>query len=126
MDLFSADGPAGVLQQAGFYQRCFKRLSSQGMLVVNLWQGEDGKEPETLSRMKQALPQPIFHLDLHEDRENLIAFCAAPNIGLHDLDLRSRSKALRQATGLNLSPFLPVLLGTDLADHLCRPPQPLE
>lgn len=112
VDLFSARGPADLLTQKGFYQRCGKRLSPQGMMAVNLWRASEEVLPETITLMEKALARPVYPVALEDDTENLIALTPGSGLDLSaiDLGLTQAAKSILQSSQLNLAPFIPQLM----------------
>lgn len=100
----------GVLDNLPFYQLCYARLETGGILAVNLF-GRSAKR--SLERIQSAFKGHAITFPSC-DSGNVIAFAVADEtISIKLEDLRRQAQALKKATGLNLSPTLSRLEQTD-------------
>ena len=102
VDGFDKSGRAGVLDTEPFYQACRARLTSQGLLSVNLLGRSRGfvasKDRIASAFEDQALVFPSC------DSGNAIAFARGDEpVEVSLEDLLSRSEITREKTGLNLT-----------------------
>ncbi len=108
VDGFDKDGRAGVLDTLPFYQACRARLSSNGLLAVNLLGRSKGFEASA-KRIASAFEGRSLVFPSC-DSGNTIAFATdgkAVDVGLDELI--SRASHFHKQTGLNLTPTIPRL-----------------
>jgi spermidine synthase len=112
-DLILVDGYDGValveeLSTAEFYAGCARALSSQGVLVVNLW-GSDRRYNENLQRIEGAFDGQVVCVPaLQKGNIIVLAFKRTPTRLRWD-DLRDRARELEAAYGLEFLRFVEVL-----------------
>ena len=105
VDGFGADGRAGVLDSAAFYQACRARLGQDGLLICNLL-GRSRGFHASVERIRKAFEQrAIVFPSL--DSGNAVAFGAAGEPVEVTLDeMRERARQLKTETGLDLRPTI--------------------
>jgi spermidine synthase len=112
-DLILVDGYDGVAQvdelsTAEFYAACSRALSSQGVLVVNLW-GSDRRYGENLQRIEGAFEGQVVCVPaLQKGNIIVLAFKRSPAQLRWD-ELRDKARALEAAYGLEFLRFVEVL-----------------
>ena len=105
VDGFDADARPGELDSLPFYQMCRARLSSNGIMAVNLLGDSRGFE-SSLERIDQAFDGRALAFPSC-DSGNVIAFAAAGEaIRIELEDLREMAIEMKAETGLNLLPTL--------------------
>ncbi len=108
VDGFDKDGRAGVLDTLPFYQACRARLSSNGLLAVNLLGRSKGFEASA-KRIDTAFDGRSLIFPSC-DSGNTIAFATdgeAIDVGV--AELITRASYYHKHTGLNLTPTIPRL-----------------
>ena len=105
VDGFDHNARAGALDTLPFYQMCRERLSSEGVLAVNLL-GRSRGFKGSLARICAAFEDRALVFPSC-DSGNAIAFAAAGSpIEISLDDLKENALALKEETGLNLLPTL--------------------
>jgi len=105
VDGFDADARAGALDTLPFYQAAQARLSSNGIMAVNLLGRSKGYKA-SVERIQTAFEGRALAFPSC-DSGNTIAFAAAGHTIIITLDdLKELALELKEATGLNLLPTL--------------------
>lgn len=105
VDGFDEDARPGELDTLPFYQLCRSRLSSNGILAVNLLGRSRGFQA-SLDRIRDAFEGRALAFPSTESG-NVIALAAAGDpIAIPLDDLKDQADALKAETGLNLLPTL--------------------
>ena len=105
VDGFDSNARAGALASQAFYAACRRRLTADGLLVVNMF-GELRGFKTQLQRLNKAFDGRVLALPPCPSG-NVVAFAttgAAVELSL--ATLRERAKALKDATGLDLAPTI--------------------
>ena len=118
VDGFDERGRTGMLDTLPFYVNCRARLSSRGLVAVNLVDGRRGAAAASAARLATAFDGRALALPPSGDG-NTIAIAASGEPAVATLtQLARRAITLRAATGLDLSPTVRRLaerLGRDAA-----------
>lgn len=105
VDGYDHNARAGALATEQFYRDCRKRLTSRGLLVINLF-GRSRNFRHQLERLRMAFSGRALAFPSSE-RGNAIAFAAAGDaIGADMESLRAEAATLQTLTGLKLGPTL--------------------
>jgi spermidine synthase len=105
VDGFDKNANAGVLDTLPFYQACRARLSSNGLLAVNLLGHKQGYQASAARIDKAFDGRSLVFPSCNSG--NTIAFATASEKVDVELDeLRSRAEHLKRETSLNLLPTL--------------------
>jgi spermidine synthase len=105
IDGFSADGRAGGLDAAEFYQNCRARLSQNGLMICNLLGRNRGFTAST-ERINNAFEKRSMVFP-SLDSGNTIAFAATGEpIDVSIIEMRVLAKQLKKETGLDLAPTI--------------------
>lgn len=105
VDGFGADARAGSLDTADFYRDCLARLSGNGLLVCNLLGRSRGFAASSARIATACGGRSIVFPSC--DSGNAIAVAAAGEpVQLTLAAMKTRARALRQATGLDLRPTI--------------------
>jgi len=108
VDGYDAESHVEELATREFYDNCRNRLSSSGILVVNLW-GGDRQFNETLKRIESAFPDGTLCLPARKPG-NVITFAFRNPPGLSRwVDLEQRADALALQYDLEFSQFVAAL-----------------
>jgi spermidine synthase len=114
VDGFDEMGRAGRLESLPFYSACRERLTTGGMLGVNLLTRSRGVKP-SVERLKSAFGDQVVVIPPGE-AGNTVAIAAVGKAARVSFeDLRSTARALKGDTGLNLLPALVRLAGASSA-----------
>lgn len=108
VDGFDEKGRAGRLDSLPFYSACRERLTSSGMVAVNLLTRSRGVKP-SVERLEGAFGDRVVVIPPGE-AGNTVAVAGWETRMSHD-DLQSAARALKADTGLNLLPALARLAG---------------
>lgn len=105
VDGFDRNARAGALDTAPFYQAARARLSSRGLMAVNLF-GRSRGFRASVERLSGAFDNRVIAFPSC-DSGNVIAFAAAGDpLAVPVTELRARAIALKQRTGLDLRPTI--------------------
>jgi spermidine synthase len=105
VDGFDSNARAGMLDTLPFYQMSRSRLSSNGIMAVNLL-GHSRGFKASLARIQEAFDGRALAFPSC-DTGNVIAFAAEGEpVSISLGDLKEQARELKTATGLNLSPTL--------------------
>jgi spermidine synthase len=105
VDGFDAAGRAGALDESPFYRAAAARLSGGGLLVTNLLSRRRSVAP-SLERIREPFAGRVVALPRSEAGNTIAVAAAGEPIEVPLVQLRTRARALRAATGLNLLPTL--------------------
>lgn len=105
IDGFDADAKPGKLNARRFYALCRERLSTDGVLVVNLLRRSRGMKLG-VERILDAFDNRVAVLPETEDGNTIVFATAGAPVRLSAQLLRRRAAALRAETGLDLSSLL--------------------
>jgi len=102
IDGFDKSGRAGVLDTEPFYQACRARLTSEGLLSINLLGRSRGFSASKARIAKAFDDQAVVFPSC--DSGNAIAFARSDNpVDVTFSELLIKAEAIRQKTGLNLT-----------------------
>ncbi|MFT3758359.1 spermidine synthase [Thauera sp.] len=105
VDGFDRNARAGALDTLPFYQAVRSRLSSQGLMAVNLF-GRSRGYKASLERLQKAFDDRVVAFPSC-DSGNVVAFAAdGEPIERPLAELRERARLLKAATGLDLGPTI--------------------
>lgn len=105
VDGFDRNARAGALDTMPFYAACRARLTTNGVVAVNLF-GRSRGFKSSLARLREAFDQRAMAFPSC-DSGNVIAFAAEGKpIGVDVATLRERATALKAQTGLDLRPTI--------------------
>ena len=119
VDGFDKNGRAGVLDTLPFYQACRARLSSEGLMAVNLLGRSRGFQASQERIAKAFDGRSLVFPSC--DSGNTIAFATGGEaVDVSLATLITRARAVQKQTGLNLLPTIPRLQNADklVADRL--------
>lgn len=105
VDGFDEKARTGALETLPFYSSCRNRLSSNGMLAVNMLTRSRGISA-TVSRLAQAFDDRALALPACESGNAIALATAGRPIEMSFDQLKQNALALKDATGLNLLPTL--------------------
>lgn len=106
VDLFSATGMDGELEEAAFFVRCRERLAPGGVLSVNLWASHPNVCRQHIKRLNQACDGQVLELALG-DCGNLIALGLTQAFPVKRLStLKTAAEALFQRFGIDYPGYL--------------------
>jgi len=101
VDGFDARGSPGALDSTGFYRRCRKRLSEQGLLVTNLLSRSRGVSA-SIDRLREAFAERVLALPRCASGNTVALAAVGDEVVVPVRELEARTKRLRQDTGLDL------------------------
>ena len=105
VDGYDQNARAGVLDTLPFYQALHSRLSSRGLMAVNLF-GRSRGYKASVERIQKTFDDRALAFPSC-DSGNVVAFGAAGEALARPLrELRERARLLKAATGLDLSPTI--------------------
>ncbi len=105
VDGFDENARSGALDTLPFYQACLSRLSTEGIMVVNLLSRSRGFA-RSVGRLMQAFTDRAMVFPSSESG-NAIAFAAAGHpVEISFDSLKENALAMKELTGLNLLPTL--------------------
>jgi len=103
LDGFDQNARAGALDTTPFYQTCWARLSSRGLLAANLFGRSKGFR-ESVERLKEAFEGRAVAFPSC-DSGNVVAVAARDELAPTDAtEMRARAYALKEKSGLDLRP----------------------
>jgi spermidine synthase len=106
VDLFSATGMDGELEEAAFFARCRERLAPGGVLSVNLWATRPSVCRQHIKRLSQACDGQLLELPLG-DCGNLIALGLTRAFPVRRLSsLKTAAETLFQRFGIDYPGYL--------------------
>ncbi|HSJ47294.1 MAG TPA: methyltransferase domain-containing protein [Gammaproteobacteria bacterium] len=106
VDLFSATGMDGELEEAAFFARCRERLAPGGVVSVNLWASRPNVCRQHIKRLNQACDGQVLELPLG-DCGNLIALGLTQAFPVKRLTtLKTAAEALFQRFGIDYPGYL--------------------
>lgn len=112
VDGFDAKARSGRLDGLPFYRHCKARLSSAGLMAVNLLSKRRGVD-DAMGRLAEAFDGRVLSFPSC-DSGNVVAFAAAGAPVRHGIgELKATARGLKTATGLNLLPTLSRLEASD-------------
>lgn len=103
VDGFDRHARAGVLDTLPFYQACRARLSSGGLVAINLLGRERGFAA-SVDRITQAFDGRSLAFPSCDSGNTIVFATAGDPVDLSFADLAERARQCRQETGLNLLP----------------------
>ncbi len=102
VDAFDESGPAVSLLEKDFLIACRKRLSDDGIFVVNLWSRPKDNFPALYASLGEGFGNNRLKLLLSEAYWNTIAFAVADPALFHDLpSYRRKARTLEQKHDIN-------------------------
>jgi len=105
VDGYDEKGRAGMLDTTPFYMLCRERLTRRGLLTVNLLTRTRGVGA-SVDRLKTAFEDRVVAI-APSDAGNTVAMAAAGTAVEESFeDLRTRARALKAESGLDLLPTL--------------------
>lgn len=105
VDGFDARGRSGMLNSLPFYQNCCARLSSNGVVAINLLSDVHGYQA-TLDRIHAAFDGRSLALPDTDSGNTIVLAAAGEPVHIALDDLREQALALKLKTGLNLLPTI--------------------
>ena len=105
VDGFDAKGRSGMLDTLPFYLNCRERLTSRGMVAVNLLTRRRGVAP-SIARMAQAFDGRVLLLPPSEAGNAVAVAADGRAVNATFAQLRAAAIALKGSSGLNLLPTL--------------------
>lgn len=105
IDAFGPDDAPDTMTTVPFFETCCRRLSTAGVLSVNLWRA--GRQPrERLLVVREAFAGRVLQLPVPGD-DNLVALAFAEGTTIPPLKaLAKRAASLQTALGLSFNDFL--------------------
>ncbi len=105
-DVFDAGGIVSSVTETEFLETLEERLSTDGVLAVNLSRGERTLYRQALRNLRTCFPRRLFRLPVI-DKGNEIAFALHPQMGLEtSRSLRRRAQDLQDRLGLDFLDYL--------------------
>lgn len=117
LDGFGLDGLPRQLCSTAFYDYCYARLAPGGVLVANLWSGDD-MLPVYLGRLRQCFEGRVVLIDVQEEGNHVVFACRPGERAGLPTPFPPHAQELRQQAA-RLAPRHPVDL-PDIAERLCR------
>lgn len=105
VDGFDEEGRAGMLETLPFFLNCRSRLEPGGMLSTNLLT-QRRSVAATVQRLREAFEDRVRVLPASGDGNTIAVAATGPELDASAASLARAAKALRAATGLDLSPTL--------------------
>lgn len=105
VDGYDARGRAGMLDSEPFYLNCRRRLTSEGLLSVNLLTRTRGVSA-SVDRLRRAFDDRVLVLPPSEAGNTVAVAAAGDTVDRSFEALRSSAKRLKAVTGLDLAPLL--------------------
>ena len=100
VDVFDAEGPSSVLDEAGFFSRLSALLASRGAMAVNLWSGEGSGWREVQAGVQAHFKGAFASLSV-PGRGNRICLSLGEGYGpLNHKELRAEAKSLERSLGV--------------------------
>ncbi|MEO5700003.1 MAG: spermidine synthase [Casimicrobiaceae bacterium] len=113
VDGFDARGHAGALDTLRFYRRVRARLSTRGMLCVNLL-GRTRGHRQSVARLAEAFDARVLSLPPCEGGNVVAVAAEGERVDLGFDELRRGAAKLRRDAGLNLLPLVAQLTATQV------------
>jgi len=101
LDGFDLNGQPRQLCSTAFYDYCYARLPPGGVLVVNLWAGDD-MLPVYLGRLRQCFEGQVVLIDAQEEGNHVVFACRQGDFPPSRETLRERVASLASRHPVNL------------------------
>lgn len=101
IDGFGLDGLPRQLCSTAFYDYCYARLAPGGVMVVNLWAGDD-MLPVYLGRLRQCFDGQVLLIDAQEEGNQIAFACKLSQFPPAQDELRRLAAELGPAHPVNL------------------------
>ena len=114
VDVFDAGGLPDWLLHRGFYRQAAAAMNAQGMLVANLWMGDDDEFFEVIGGLREVFESRVLVLPVNGYRNIIaVAFAGEPP-ELELVELYHRARALREELAIDYPRLLDALRGANL------------